>query len=111
MIDSGWISVIGLPMGILSVLISRDVLTGAIIGGALSLALTGIVLWARNKQRRQRLTFVAAKDRSFECWVRYPDARLDSLNHRWAYGTSTVEAGTFTFQPLAGPDGQPVGRS
>lgn len=111
LLDAGWIPVIGVPVGVLAMLISQDTLTGAIIGGALTLALTVILLWARNKQRRQRLTLVAARDRSFECLVRHPDARKDSLNHRWAYGTSTLEAGTLTFQPLAGPDGQPIGRS
>ncbi|WP_313815675.1 hypothetical protein [Citricoccus sp.] len=111
LLDSGWIPLLGVPVGVLAILISQNTLTGAIIGGTLTLALTVILLWARNKQRRQRLTLVAARDRSFECLVRHPDASQDSLNHRWAYGISTLKAGTLTFQPLAGPDGLPIGRS
>lgn len=57
--------------------------SGFSLGAIPALALMLILMWARNKQRRKRLELIAVRDRSFECWLRRPNAIKDSLSHRW----------------------------
>lgn len=71
----------------------------------------GTLLWrGRNRQRRERLTKIAKTQRSFEGWIRHPNALPDSLRRRWAYGKAQLEEGALHFQPLSGEDGPPIGR-
>jgi|GEM_PF-6842343 len=106
--ESWWIPVFVVPAVVGFILNLLGFNSGLTFGALPTLALMLVLLWARNKQRRNRLELVACRDRSFECWLRRPHAIRDSLSHRWAYGTCVLDSGTLAFQPR-GVDEQPMG--